>query len=125
MVKVIMRAAVLGLLLLPAPVLAFNDADAKDTGFDIRAFTGSFKGIENPAEVGLVETVINILNALLVLAAIAAIAFLIIGGLRYITAQGDEDAVAQARNSVIFVIVGIIVILLAAVIVNFFVSQIG
>jgi len=113
------------LLATPAAALALNDSAADDTGFQVSQFTGEFRGVQDPATAGLITTVIRIINALLVLAAIAAIVFVIIGGVRYITAQGDEDAVAQAKNTVIYAIIGIIVIILAAVIVNFFVSQVG
>ena len=113
------------LLTAPTVALAFEDENADTTGFRINAFTNEFRGIQDPAKAGLINTTIRIINALLVLAAIAAIVFVIIGGVRYITAQGDEDAVAQAKNTVIYAIIGIIVIILAAVIVNFFVSQVG
>jgi hypothetical protein len=111
------------LLAVPATALAFDDQQADDTGFQINQFSNQFKGIQSNA--GLVDTIIRIINALLVLAAIAAIVFVIIGGVRYITAQGDEDAIAAAKNTIIYAIIGIIVIILAAVIVNFFVSQVG
>ena len=114
------------LLAVPGLALAqFADDKAKTEGFKISTFSDDFKGIEDPASTGLVNSVINIVNALLVLAAIAAIVFIIIGGVRYITAQGDEDAVEQAKNTIIYAIIGIIIILLAAVIVNFFVAQVG
>jgi len=115
------------LLATPAAALAvnFNDQQADDTGFQVGVFAGEFEGIQDPTQGGLINTIIRIINALLVLAAIAAIVFVIIGGVRYITAQGDEDAVEQAKNTVIYAIIGIIVIILAAVIVNFFVSQVG
>src|SRR3989344_5052324 len=123
--KVIASTLAASLLAVPGLALAgFVDDTAKTTGFKITDFTGSFKGIEDPTNTGLVNTIINIINALLVLAAIAAIVFIIIGGVRYITAQGDEDAVEQAKNTIIYAIIGIIVILLAAVIVNFFVAQV-
>ena len=123
--RIMLSLLTLAALTAPGAALAFDDATAKSVGFEIQAFTGSFKGIQDPAQVGLIDSIINILNALLVLIAVAAIAFVIIGGLRYITAQGDEDAIAAAKNTVIFAILGIIVVLLAAVIVNFFLAQIG
>jgi hypothetical protein len=112
-------------LLAPPVALAFDDTVAKDTGFNLQTFAAGFNGIQDPSAVGLIDSIINIINALLVLAAIASNAFMIVSGVRYLASQGDEDAVAQAKNAVIFVIVGTIVILLAVVIVNFFIAQIG
>jgi len=96
-----------------------DDNAAKAVGF---GFTPKLEGVES--DKGLVDSIIAVINALLVLAAIAAVVFMIIGGVRYVTSQGDEDAVEQAKNTVIYAIIGIIVIILAAVIVNFFISSI-
>ncbi len=118
--KFVAAAAAISLLAIPSISLAqVLDKNARNTGFNITAVQGEFEGI-SPTSVGLISSIINIINALLVLAAIAAIVFIIIGGVRYVTSQGDEDATEQAKNSIIYAIIGIIVILLAAVIVNFF-----
>lgn len=74
---------------------------------------------------GLVDAVIKMLNFLLVLAALGALVFLIIGGARYIGSQGDEDAAAAAKNTILYSILGLIVIGLAAAIVNFFILSFG
>ena len=108
--------------MLQSTALAFNDASAKNVGFDISAFKGQFQGIKKTG--GLIDTIIFIINALLVLAAIAAIVYIIIAGVRYIVSQGDEDSVAQAKRGILYAIIGIIVILLAAVLVNFVLVQI-
>src|SRR5688500_8145935 len=70
----------------------------------------------------LVGAVIFILNWLLVLAALTALVFLIIGGVQYIVSRGDEDAAEKAKNTILYAIIGLIVIGLSAVIVNFIVS---
>jgi len=51
--------------------------------------------------------------------------FLLIGGIRYIFSQGDEDQAAQAKNTILYAIIGLIVIGLAAVVVNFIVAAVG
>jgi high-affinity K+ transport system ATPase subunit B len=58
------------------------------------------------------------------LAAVIAVIFVIIGGVRYITSQGDEDAALLAKNTIIYSILGVIVIALSAVIVNFLLDAI-
>ena len=107
----------IGTCLLVAPALA--QAQASDF------YIPDFVGTASPTGTGLIDTIINIVNALLVLAAIAAIVFIIISGVRYFASQGDEAAVDQAKRTLIYGIVGIIIILLAAVIVNFFAVNIG
>lgn len=79
----------------------------------VRPFFGTYSG-------GLVDGIINIINALLLIAAIAAVAYIIISGVRYFASQGDERAVEEAKRSLIFGVIGILVTLLALVIVNFF-----
>jgi len=44
---------------------------------------------------------------------------------RYITAQGDEDAIEAAKNTVIYAVIGVVVIALSAVIVNFIIVAIA
>lgn len=79
---------------------------------------------QGTAQANLVDAIIFLLNALLILAALGALIFLIVGGARYIGSQGDEDAAAAAKNTILFSILGLIVIGLAAAIVNFFVRAI-
>lgn len=79
---------------------------------------------QGTAQANLVDAIIFLLNALLILAALGALIFLIIGGARYIGSQGDEDAAESAKNTILFSIIGLIIIGLAAAIVNFFVRAI-
>ena len=67
----------------------------------------------------------NILNSLLVLVAIAALVMLIIGGVRYIFSGGDEEKAAAAKNTILYALVGLVVIALAAVAVNFILQAVG
>ena len=67
----------------------------------------------------------NILNALLILAAIAALVMVVIGGVRYIFSSGDEDQTQSAKNTILYALVGLVVIALAAVAVNFILQAVG
>ena len=108
--KRLLTAITLGLLTLPLLVSA--------AGFGtVTPFAGTSSGT-------LILAITNIVNALLTLAAVIAAIFVIIGGVRYFTAQGDEDAVAAAKNTVIYAVLGVIVIALSAVIINFVIAAI-
>lgn len=108
--KVLVTTAAVGLI--ATPMIASAQGFAPVTPFQ-----GTSTG-------ELVEAITDIVNALLALAAVIAAIFVIIGGVRYITGQGDEDAVLAAKNTVIYSIIGIIVIALSAVIVNFIIGAI-
>jgi len=113
---------VLMLMLLPAAAAAaLDDQTAINQGFDI-SFGGEIKGIGENTQI--ISTIIKIINALLVIAAIAAIVFIIIAGFRMIVSGGDEDAFSQGKRGLLYAIIGLIVIILALAIVNFFTSNI-
>jgi len=66
----------------------------------------------------------GILN--IIFSVMGALAFLmvIIGGFRYTLAGGNADSVAGARRMIIYSVVGLVVIALAASIVNFVVNKV-
>ena len=71
---------------------------------------------------GIFRTVANIL--LFIVGAVAVI-MLIIGGLRYVTSNGDQNAVTGAKNTIMYAIIGIVVAFLAFAAVNFVIDQLG
>lgn len=80
---------------------------------------GTFKGT---ASSDLVTAIINIVNWFLILAALAAAVFIIYGGVKYIISLGDEEAATEAKNIILYAVIGLVVIGLAAAIVNFVVQ---
>ncbi len=79
----------------------------------------------NTARGGLIPSVLNIVNGLLVVAGIAASIYLVMGGIRYITSQGEEGQTEQAKNTILYALIGLIVIGLSAAIVNFIIGTIA
>ena len=49
-------------------------------------------------------------------AGIVCVVMIIIGGVRYVTSQGDQGGIASAKNTILYSVIGIVVILLAAAI---------
>lgn len=48
-----------------------------------------------------------------------AVLFIVIGGIRYITAQGDPAKVTSAKNQIVYTGIGLIIAVSAAAVVNF------
>lgn len=64
-----------------------------------------------------------LLNIFFGVAGALAILFIVLGGFRYIISDGDAQAAARARNTIIYAAVGLLIIVMAAAIVNFVVGK--
>lgn len=69
---------------------------------------------------GTVENVVNILS--LVVAAISVI-MVVIGGMKYVTSQGESGAISGAKNTIIYALVGLIIVALSQILVQFVLAR--
>lgn len=76
----------------------------------------------NTAPQDLPTVIIGIINYILGMVGIIALAFFIYGGFRYITAGGNEDTLAEAKRTLSSALIGIIIIGVAAAVVNFVIN---
>lgn len=65
---------------------------------------------------GIIKTIINVLS--IVVGAASAV-MLVIGGFRYVISGGDSNAVSGAKNTILYAIIGLVIVLFAQVIVAF------
>jgi len=68
----------------------------------------------------MVHTVVNLLSAIV---GIVAVIMIIIGGFRYITSGGNDASVTAAKNTILYAIIGLVVVALAQIIVRFTLSK--
>lgn len=61
----------------------------------------------------------KIVNIFSVIVGIVAVIMIIFGGFRYITSGGDSNRVGGAKNTLIYAIIGLIIVALAQVIVHY------
>lgn len=78
----------------------------------------------NPPARDLPATILNIINFVLVLVGILALAYLVYGGFRYIASRGDETALEEAKGIITNAVIGIVVIGVAAAVVNFVIQAV-
>ena len=57
-------------------------------------------------------------------AVVTAVMMIIVGGFRYITSGGASDSVSSAKNTIIYAIVGLVVVALAQFIVQFVLNRV-
>ena len=61
-------------------------------------------------------------NTILYIVGIVAVIMLIIGGIRYVVSGGDAKKVTDAKNTVLYAIIGLVICFLAFAIVNFVIN---
>lgn len=96
-----------GLLAFPGSALAstlLNGADSAHDPTTPTSLTAEFKVISN--------TLIGLVGAI-------AVIVIIFGGFRYVTSTGDAGRIKQAKDTILYGVIGIVVALLAYAIVRF------
>lgn len=73
------------------------------------------------ADSGRLDTILTVVFGV---AGAVALLMLVIGGFRYILSQGDPNGAAQAKNTIIYSIVGLIVVIIAFTIVSFVLNNV-
>jgi uncharacterized membrane protein YidH (DUF202 family) len=71
------------------------------------------------------NSVATALNTVYMWAAILAVLIIIIGGIRYATANGDSAQVKSAKNTILYAVVGLVVIIMATAITDFVIKNIA
>lgn len=81
-------------------------------------YTGG--GCRTPGKPQTVEnTVRKIVNALALLVGAVAVIMIIISGIKFVASRGDQSAVTNAKNTLLYSVVGLVITFSAYAIVNF------
>ena len=71
----------------------------------------------------LPNAVINIINAVIGISGLVAVAFIVYGGIQYMTSSGDASKLQKAKHTILYAVIGLIVCVLAFAIVNFVITK--
>jgi uncharacterized membrane protein len=106
----IFLALVLGLVFVQPPEMAL----AQSTEQACEAIGGC-----GGAEGDLQRTIEVIVNIFSIIVAIVAVIMIIWGGFKYVTSGGDSGNITAAKNTIIYAIVGLVIVALAQFLVQF------
>lgn len=76
-------------------------------------------------DISVAELLTKVITWVLAFAAAVAVLFLILGGLQYVTSAGNKDRIDKAKQTILYAVIGLIVIALSFVIVTFVSRNIG
>ena len=110
----------LGSLFLYAPVVLSAPKDDACVGVDLTGGTcdqGDAKGKVDKAVAVAIDTFSWIVG-------VASVIMIIVGGFKYVTSSGDSNSVNSAKNTILYALVGLVVVALAQVIVRFVLNKV-
>ena len=115
-------------VILPVLILGVVAVAGVVNGFDASAMTLQ-EGVEAARCDGCPRNLFGdtgvfkqITNTVLYIVGIVAVIMLIVGGIKYVISGGDAKKVTDAKNTVLYAIIGLVIAFLAFAIVNFVIS---
>ncbi len=90
-------------------------------------FSGPYRGKGQPANLfnGVNAVIPRLINIALFVVGITAIFMMIYGGVRYVLSHGNRDNVKEAKNTIIYAIVGLVVAIMGYALINWIFQTIG
>jgi hypothetical protein len=126
--KNILLSLILAVTIIAVPALAVQPAFAADPTQSAKqeacAAVNSEAGGSCTADNTLGKVIAHIINIVSVIGGVAAVIMIMIAGLKFITSSGDAQSVSSAKKTLIYAIVGLVVIGLAQAIVHFVLKSI-
>ncbi|HYH75068.1 MAG TPA: pilin [Candidatus Saccharimonadales bacterium] len=123
--KLLLIGFMAGLTMLPVFAgvtnVASAAANAKQEICEGLGGSGSCTVSGQPSINATIKKIIDIFSAI---AGIAAVIMIIVAGFRFITANGDSGTVSSARKTVMYAVVGLIVVALSQTLVKFVIDKI-
>ena len=119
--------------LVPVTVFAATSTDTTlqnglCQGATLQVTTGDPGECSNTINAGTTQQKVNdtitwVINAFSIVVGIAAVIMIIVGGLRYIISGGDSGNVTSAKNTILYAIIGLVVVALSQFIVKFVLAK--
>jgi hypothetical protein len=85
--------------------------------------TNDNKCVTEDPEKKVNQTIALIINIFSVVVGVVAVIMVIVGGFKYITSNGDSGNVSGAKNTILYAVIGLVVVALAQFIVRFVLNR--
>ena len=112
----------------PAVVMAADEADIEGklcAGASLDATGTCDQGTIDEAQETVSSLLTTVINIFSLIVGVVSVIMIIIGGLKYITSGGDSGNVTGAKNTILYAIIGLVVVALAQIIVRFVLAKVG
>ncbi|HSE61929.1 MAG TPA: pilin [Candidatus Saccharimonadales bacterium] len=120
-----LKTIAVSILLVVAVALPTAAADPKQSLCEGSGGTWSGTSCSNASgQSDLMTTIRNISNVLLFILGTIAVVMVIIGGIRYVTSNGEQNQISSAKDTIMYAMIGLVLALAAYAVVNFVTSTV-
>lgn len=128
--KLTVTFSALALLVAPAAMMAVPVHAADEANIEGSLCAGASLDVNSDGscdESGTADTVndliADVINIFSLVVGVVSVIMIIIGGLKYITSGGESGNITGAKNTILYAIIGLVVVALAQVIVKFVLTR--
>lgn len=123
----LLGAALLLVVPMAVPALASAQPDIQGNlcgGTTLTVTNGGGCGQTSTGTQHINSFITDIVNVFSIIVGVVAVIMIIVGGFRYITSGGDSNNISGAKNTIIYAIIGLIIVALAQFIVQFVLNKV-
>lgn len=113
---------------LSVPVAVYAQADIQGSlcaGANLDANGECDEGSIEEATTSVNDIMTTVINIFSLVVGVVSVIMIIVGGLKYITSGGDSGNVSGAKNTILYAIIGLVIVALAQIIVRFVLAKVG
>jgi hypothetical protein len=112
-------------ILLPATLYAQDIQNSLCAGANLDVDSNCQTGVTGEDATNTINNIIaTVINIFSFIVGVVSVIMIIIGGFRYITSGGDSNNVTAAKNTILYAIIGLVIVALAQIIVRFVLRQV-
>ena len=101
-------------------------SNANTTPISLNPSAGSGSCVGDQSAGGTLGNIINtVINVFSIVVGAVSVIMIIVGGFRYITSGGNDTSIAGAKNTIVYALIGLVIVVLAQVIVHYLINRLG
>jgi ABC-type Fe3+ transport system permease subunit len=109
---------------MPNLVYASNTASKSDACQGVSIISGNSSCDSLKSSQSSLSSILGlVLNLLSVIVGLVAVIMIIIGGLKYVTSSGNSERTNEAKNTILYAIIGLVIVAIAQIIVRFVIHK--
>lgn len=129
---IVTAGTALSLALAPAAILPavasaqanINDCLSQGTDLTTGSGTGCTAGNNGTGTQKIQDIVTLVVNIFSIVVGIVAVIMIVVGGFKYITSGGDSGNITSAKNTIVYAVIGLVIVALAQFIVKFVLDKV-